>query len=414
MAWFAGGRAWDERGTAGAVSGSGRLLVPLRRAAFRRAFTAQAVNLLGDGLTWVGLALLARDIAGGGGGVLAVALIGRVATYVLVAPWAGVVADRVSRRGVLVVTCLARMLLVLALVWVETAPQLVGVVVALNVLAAFYTPTFNASIPLLVPEEEYGDALALSSATYEILGLLGPAVAAGVLTLADARTVFVLDAATFLAAAALLLPVRLPYERAASEVSVWTDVRTGTRELYARPGPRTTLLFELAAALAGAAVLVGSVGLIRDALGASDTAYAAVMTCAGLGAALAALASGWLVRKAGPARTAGLGALLAALAVVPAAHAAIPIVGALWVVHGAGISLVGVAAARAIVAEVPAERHGRAFGAHFAWSHAWWLIGYPLAGVLSTGADPRAFLPLGVVALALVGAVALASRRVLR
>ena len=77
------------------------------------------------------------------------------------------------------------------------------------------------------------------------------------------------------------------------------------------------------------------------------------------------------------------------------------IVAGLWTLHGAGQSLVNVAASRAIVADVPADRHGRAFGAHFAWSHAWWLLAYAMAGLLATGAALRLFLPLGIAGLIL-------------
>ena len=68
--------------------------------AFVTLYAAQTINLLGDALTWVGLALLSYDMAGGAGGsaLLATALTLRVTAFVLVSPWAGLLADRMNRK----------------------------------------------------------------------------------------------------------------------------------------------------------------------------------------------------------------------------------------------------------------------------------------------------------------------------
>jgi MFS transporter, NRE family, putaive nickel resistance protein len=80
---------------------------------FARLYLAQTINLVGDSLTWLGLALLAFELAGAQAGtVLAGALTLRVTAFVILSPIAGAIADRASRKRLMVVTHLARMVIV--------------------------------------------------------------------------------------------------------------------------------------------------------------------------------------------------------------------------------------------------------------------------------------------------------------
>lgn len=80
----------------------------LRNPVFARLYTAQTTSLLGDALTWVGLALLAFELAGKNAAVvLSVALTVRVTAFVLLSPLAGAIADRLDRKKIMVVTLVA-------------------------------------------------------------------------------------------------------------------------------------------------------------------------------------------------------------------------------------------------------------------------------------------------------------------
>jgi MFS transporter, NRE family, putaive nickel resistance protein len=82
----------------------------LKNPVFARLYLAQTISLLGDALTWVGLALLAFQLAGKDSAlVLSAALTLRVTAFVFLSPLAGVLADRLDRKAILVVTHLVRM-----------------------------------------------------------------------------------------------------------------------------------------------------------------------------------------------------------------------------------------------------------------------------------------------------------------
>lgn len=381
----------------------------LRNPVFARLYLSQTTSLLGDALTWVGLALLAFELAGENSSViLSAALTLRVLAFVILSPIAGALADRVDRKLILVSSDLGRMVVIGLMPFVTQAWQIYGLMFALNALTAFFTPTYQATIPLVTGKDDYGQAIALSGATFELLGVLGPGLAGGVAALIGARSIFFLDAATFLVSAALILtlPKSLNAPRDPSENSsattTWRDVRDGTARLWGDGLLRYALLLELVASVAGALVLVGTVGLVRGNLGLGNVEYGAVMAAFGIGATLAALASGALEGRVSRPRFLLIGAFVTTLAVIPANLVGFAPLLILWLVAGAGQNWVNLPTQALIADRTPPEAQGRVYGAHFAWSHLWWALAYPLAGWLGSSFDTRDFLYGGLIGLGLL------------
>jgi NRE family putative nickel resistance protein-like MFS transporter len=89
------------------------LFSPLEHRRFRNLFLAQAISLFGDAFTWLGLALVSYQFGPERSSViLASALTLRVTAFILFAPIAGVLADRLSRKRIMLVTHVSRMLVV--------------------------------------------------------------------------------------------------------------------------------------------------------------------------------------------------------------------------------------------------------------------------------------------------------------
>ena len=381
----------------------------LRNPVFARLYLSQTTSLLGDALTWVGLALLAFELAGENSSViLSAALTLRVLAFVILSPIAGALADRVDRKLILVSSDLGRMVVIGLMPFVTQAWQIYGLMFALNALTAFFTPTYQATIPLVTGKDDYGQAIALSGATFELLGVLGPGLAGGVAALIGARSIFFLDAVTFLVSAALILtlPKSLNAPRDPSENSsattTWRDVRDGTARLWGDGLLRYALLLELVASVAGALVLVGTVGLVRGNLGLGNVEYGAVMAAFGIGATLAALASGALEGRVSRPRFLLIGAFVTTLAVIPANLVGFAPLLILWLIAGAGQNWVNLPTQALIADRTPPEAQGRVYGAHFAWSHLWWALAYPLAGWLGSSFDTRDFLYGGLIGLGLL------------
>ncbi|MCC7276156.1 MAG: MFS transporter, partial [Alphaproteobacteria bacterium] len=131
------------------------VLRPLADPTYRRLFAAQALSLVGTGLTTVALALLAYSMAGAqAGAVLGTALAIKMVAYVGVAPIVGAIAHRLPRRAFLVALDLVRAALVLLLPFVTEIWQIYVLVFVLQSCSAAFTPTFQATIPDVLPDEE--------------------------------------------------------------------------------------------------------------------------------------------------------------------------------------------------------------------------------------------------------------------
>ncbi len=384
----------------------------LRNPRFARLYAAQAISQVGDALTWVALALLAYELAGANAAVvLGVALTLRVSAFVLLSPWAGVLADRVERRRLLFVTHLGRAAVIALMPFVTDVWQVYALTLLLNAFTAFFTPTNQATVPLLVGRAQAGRAFALSSATTELLGIVGPGLAGVLAAWAGGRTLFFLVAVTFLAAALLVLTLpRLRANGGGAAVDRWRDVRDGTTRLWRDPPIRFALLMELVAAITGALILTATIVRVKAGLGLGDVHYGWVMALYGLGATLASLAFGAAGSRVPRTLIILVGAAVTSVALLPADAAPyLPLLG-LWLLAGVGQNWVNLPTETLLAERTEEHAQGRVYGAHFAWSHLWWAFAYPLASLLSTRFPDSAFLYGGLLALATLALIVLALR----
>ncbi len=381
---------------------------------FRRLYLAQTVSLLGDALTWLGLALLAFELAGKSAPiVLAGALTLRVTAFTLLSPLAGAIADRYDRRPILMATHLGRMLMVCLLPFVQSIWQIYALVLGLNIFNAFFAPTYQATIPLVTGEGDYPQAIALSGTTYQILGVFGPGIAGVLALFVGARELFFWDGLSFAIAAILIgtLPGNLRSTQTGSSPrsigSIGADIRAGTVRLWQDAPIRYGLMMQLVASIAGAQILVNTVGYVRGTLQQTAVEYGWVMMGFGLGATLGAMAIGIFPQSRSQIMTLVAGGLLITVALLGANFVGLaPLIG-LWAIAGFGQSLINLSLQTLIADRTPTEFQGRVYGAHFAWSHLWWAGAYPLAGWLGTTFPDRTFLYGSLIGLALLVVVQL-------
>jgi len=151
---------------------------------YRHLFMAQVIALIGTGLATVALGLLAYDLAGDrAGAVLGTALAIKMSAYILVAPVAAAFADKFPRRTMLVTLDLVRALVAISLPFVTQIWEIYILIFILQSASAAFTPTFQATIPDILPDErEYTRALSLSRLAYDLESVISPMLAAALLT----------------------------------------------------------------------------------------------------------------------------------------------------------------------------------------------------------------------------------------
>src|SRR5919112_3125678 len=268
------------------------MLGVLQNRTYRHLFLAQIVALIGTGLLTVALGLLAYDLAGAdAGAVLGTALAIKMVAYVGVAPIAGAFATALPRRAFLVAMDLVRAAVALFLPFVTEVWQVYVLIFLLQSASAAFTPTFQATIPDVLPDEkEYTRALSLSRLAYDLESLLSPALAAALLTVISFHWLFGGTVVGFLCSAALVLSVRLPQAaQSQRQGGIYDKTTRGLRIYLKTPRLRGLLALNLSVAAAGAMVIVNTVVIVRGVLGLPENDVAVALGCFGGGSMVAAL-----------------------------------------------------------------------------------------------------------------------------
>src|SRR6266542_6165267 len=219
---------------------------------FSLLFSAQIISLLGSGVTTVGLALFAYQLTGG---VSATAVIGnaltlRILAFLLFSQPAGVIADRVSKKRILIAADVVRFGLLAFFPFITSVWQIYVLIFAINAVTAFFTPTFESSIPEIVGGEQYVKALSLSRVATDIEAVAAPALAGLLVALLGVRWVFWFDAFTYLVSALMVAVVTIPFagkdKAPLSPKSFFNEITYGTKVLLNEPSLRQALTLSLA------------------------------------------------------------------------------------------------------------------------------------------------------------------------
>ncbi len=170
---------------------------------------AQLLSSFGDTLHYIALVVLVFELTGQGLAVAAL-VAAEIVPVLLLGPVAGVVIDRFSRKSVLIGADLFRAVLVLSLLFPQDAWHAYAVAAGLAAGNTFFNPTVQAVIPLLTTEEQRLAANSVSWSTGRLVQILASAFAGGLIALVGINAAFALNAATFLASAALLGALPIP------------------------------------------------------------------------------------------------------------------------------------------------------------------------------------------------------------
>ncbi len=345
---------------------------------FRNLWLGQIVSLFGDWFTFVASATLVAELTGSGlavGGLF----VARMLPPFLVSPVAGVVADRVDRRRLLIATDLIRAVLVLGFLLVRQPAQvwLLYALTALQLAASgFFFPARNAILPALVRDHELGTANALSATTWSVMLALGAAAGGAAAGAFGPRPAFVIDSLSYLASAALLArigaDVRPDTGGDRSLRGALTQYADGLRYLARHREVLFIALHKAAFALTmGGALQVIQVTLAqrRFVIGeGGGTALGLMYAVAGVGTGIGPLLAHRLSRDRVPSlRRAILAAYLltaAGLAVMaPLASFALVLLGIF--VRGLGGGINWVATTHLLMRLVPDRVRGRVFATEF-------------------------------------------------
>jgi MFS family permease len=206
----------------------------------------------------------------------------------------GVIADRIDRRKLMLVTQSAMMIFAFIL-WGLTAMHRMNL--QLLVLLSFTTgiamalnnPSYQALVPQLVPREDLANAIALNAAQFNMSRVVGPTLGGFAMAWLGVQGNFLLNALSFVAVLIALMCIQYPPLYPAGENTMWDDLKEGLHYVFDR-----SELFTLLAMTAVASILVipyiTFVPLFaKQILNLGERGFGLLMAANGAGAFLAAV-----------------------------------------------------------------------------------------------------------------------------
>jgi len=283
----------------------------LKSKLFRRDFSlvvaGQIVSVLGSAVLRFSMSLYILDVTGRAdlfGLLIAVSSI----PAIIFTPVGGAIADRFSRRNLMVIFDIGNGLIVGVLIFLLTMGSVhiiaVGVILtALALIGSMYQPTVQASVPVLVSEELLANGNGIVTAVGALSGLLGPVLGGVLFGIIGLDILVIGSCVLFFLSAFVLLFVRIPFTKRALEKgivpTILADMKLGFRYVVKeKPAIRTVTI--LAAALNMLMVPLFIVGLpyiLRVVLESSEGMFGIGMGILELSTILGAVSVGVITKN---------------------------------------------------------------------------------------------------------------------
>ena len=387
----------------------------LREREFRLLFTGQLISLLGDSFSTVALAFAVLDLTHSrtsGTTALGIVLAARTIPLVGFLLAGGVIADRLSRRKVMLAADVVRMgtygaTAALVLAHTATVGELAGLQAVSGAATAFFNPASTGLTPIVVSAEGLQDANALRGISMSSTGLVGLVAGGAVVSLVGPGWALAVDAASFGASVVFLALLRLPVHLPLPPQSFLADLREGWREFVSRTWVWTIVLAASASnALNSIFAVLLAVIAKRDLGGAG--AYTEILA----GLAVGAVLGGALTLRVRPRRPLLLGTSLLACISLPVAllalRAPVAVIAAGAVLSGCTNMLFNALWETSLQRHVPGAALSRVSAYDWFGSLAFQPLGLLLAGPIAGALGENATLWVvagGSLAVVLLGLV---------
>jgi len=305
----------------------------LRNRDFFILWSGSLISSLGDALRNIALLWLVKELTGSNLAMGTVMLFSML-PYLLLGLFAGSIVDLADRKKIMVWSDIIRGGLSLSVPLLLATGHLAfwhlcAMAFLMSSVSAFFQPAMQASIPNVVGRDHLMTANALGSLTFQISGIVGPALGGAIVGLAGTQPAFIADGVSFLVSAAAILLARIPGAQPAAGQPRPNVARvlSGVKEGFAFIASRRLLLSLVVMALVvnfiSAPIMVLMANHVDTAWHAGAQGYGLLGSALSLGALVSTLVLGAVAArfKAQRLAVAGLAAMgLCTLALVPASR----------------------------------------------------------------------------------------------
>lgn len=256
---------------------------------------ARALSLIGDEIALVALLFRAKGELGHWG--VAAVLIAGSAPLVLLAPWAGLIVDRLRARRLLIAVTLVQALLTVALGFATTG-VLIPLIALLACATAVAAPGWQVLVPALVTDEQLPGAMGRLQAAYSVAGIAGPFLGGFLFATMGFRGALFIDAGSFALLAVVPMVLRRDREPRPRSADASSDhILSGVSYVIHSSLLRSLLILITLFVLALGVTNVVEIFFITSSLHAGARGYGLLGLCFGSGMLIAALLSERLSAK---------------------------------------------------------------------------------------------------------------------
>ncbi len=309
--------------TPSAVSRMQGTFAALRYPNFQRWFIGQALSLAGTWMQSVAQGWLVYQITGSKLALGTITAVGTIPTLFFMLP-AGALADRVSKRRLLMITQIAMMIsafILAALTWLKVLQvwQIAALAFLTGIANAFDSPARLALTPMLVEDRrDLQNAIAMGSTMFNLARVVGPAIGGFVLAGLGAGWCFAINGISFVAVLIALAGMNIPSDvgRPPSHRHMFAEIGDGLRYVWQQPVVRTLTAVIGMTSIFGFSYSVLLPAYAVDVLKVGETGYGLLNAAVGVGALAGALTVASLSRRRGKGVQFTVGSLVFPLTVL--------------------------------------------------------------------------------------------------
>lgn len=257
---------------------------------YRLFFAGQSVSVIGTWIQIIAVSWLIYRLTNSALLLGIVAFATQIPTFLL-APLAGVIADRFNRKRIIVITqtiamIQALILAILAIFGNIAVWHILTLSIMLGLTNGFDIPARQAFVvDIIEGKEDLVNAIALNSSMFNAARLIGPSIAGIIIAAVGEGTCFLLNSITFLAVIFALLAIKIkPKELKAKNSHILQELKDGFIYTFGSAPIRNILLLLSLVSLLGMSYAILMPIFAKDILGGGAKTLGFLMGTAGLGA----------------------------------------------------------------------------------------------------------------------------------
>jgi dTMP kinase len=267
---------------------------------------AQVISSTGDWIGLIAILAIAARVSDNSGAAVSLVMMARVVPGFFLGTVGGVLIDRLDRRKVMVFCDIGRATMLAILPFMEGLVGLVLISFVLEILTLLWGPAKDASVPHLVSKDQLASAntlsLVASYGTFPIASIIFSLLAAiaawlgsfdflSALELDQEVLALLMDAATFVVSAMIVVRLPIPHTEHAGERRIdWTqtlrDIKEGLSFIAHEPRVRGIIVGLGLGLIGGGAMIPLGAAFAKEGLGGDSATFGVLMTALGVGAAI--------------------------------------------------------------------------------------------------------------------------------